>query len=251
MQDISSVPDSIQVSARDSRPLEIAAPSFLVVTDVTRSYGEGEAKTWAVRGASLEIHTGTFCALVGPSGCGKTTLLSLIGALDRPDTGQILVAGTNISQAGAAALTEYRRTAIGFIFQSYNLLPSLTALENVEASLEFLKLSPSQRRDRARDFLKRVGLSECEGKFPSQMSGGQQQRVAIARALARKPALILADEPTGNLDHETGARVMELLFEMQKALNVTCIVATPDPALAQRADQVVSMLDGRVISQRR
>lgn len=223
-------------------------PKFLVATDILKSYGAGAARTAAVRGVSLELETGTFCALVGPSGCGKTTLLSLVGALDRPDTGRLCVAGRDITQASSAALTEYRRSVIGFIFQFYNLLPSLTALENVEASLEFLPLSAAQRRSRARDFLARVGLSDCENKFPSQISGGQQQRVAIARALARKPALILADEPTGNLDQETGARVMNLLFELQRETQITCIVATHDAALARRADVLVSMLDGQVTS---
>ena len=223
-------------------------PSFLVARDVVKSYGAGAAKTVAVRGVTLEIAAGSLCALVGPSGCGKTTLLSLIGALDRPDSGQLVVAGRDIAVANTGDLTEYRRTVIGFVFQFYNLLPSLTALENVEASLEFLTLSTKDRRTRARDFLARVGLSDCEAKFPSQLSGGEQQRVAIARALARKPALILADEPTGNLDQETGARVMESLFALQRELNITCIVATHDPALARRADHLVSMLDGRITS---
>jgi putative ABC transport system ATP-binding protein len=223
-------------------------PSFLIARDIVKSYGEGAAKTCAVRGVSLELDAGSFCALVGPSGCGKTTLLSLIGALDRPDSGQLLVAEKDIASADTATLTDYRRTVIGFVFQFYNLLPSLTVLENVEASLEFLPLGPDQRRARARDFLARVGLSECESRFPSQISGGQQQRVAIARALARQPALILADEPTGNLDQETGGRVMELLFELQRELQITCIVATHDTAVARRADHLISMLDGRVLS---
>ena len=222
--------------------------SFLVARNISKSYGAGAAQTCAIRSVNLELEAGSFSALVGPSGCGKTTLLSLIGALDKPDVGELVVAGTDISAANALALTTYRRSVIGFVFQFYNLLPSLTALENVEASLEFLPLSSSARRERAREFLARVGLSECEAKFPSQISGGQQQRVAIARALARKPALILADEPTGNLDQETGARVMELLFELQRELRVTCIVATHDIALAQRADRVIAMLDGRVVS---
>lgn len=221
-------------------------PKFLVASDIVKSYGEGAAKTVAVRGASLELETGTFCAIVGPSGCGKTTLLSLFGALDRVDAGRLVVAGTDLAKARNADLTEYRRKMIGFIFQFYNLLPSLTALENVEAGLEFLPLDSSQRRALAREFLSRVGLSDCENKFPSQVSGGQQQRIAIARALARRPALILADEPTGNLDQETGARVMSLLFELQRELKITCVIATHDTGLARRADVLVSMLDGRV-----
>jgi putative ABC transport system ATP-binding protein len=224
--------------------------SFLSAKAVTKAYGQGAAKTVAVRGVSLELEAGSFCALVGPSGCGKTTLLSLIGAMDRPDSGDLIVGGTNLARADLATLTSYRRSVLGFVFQFYNLLPSLTAQENVEASLEFLPLSVAQRRARAREFLARVGLSGCEEKFPSQISGGQQQRVAIARALARRPALLLADEPTGNLDQETGARVLDLLFELQRELKTTCIVATHDPALARRADQVVSMLDGSVTSQR-
>jgi len=167
---------------------------------VTKSLRAGDVATPVLRGVTLEIVRGEFVAVVGPSGCGKTTLLSLLAALDRADGGRLVVAGVDLVVADAAALDAYRRDTIGVVLQFYNLLPSLTALENVETCLELVPLAASVRRARAMEALDEVGLANAAGKFPAQMSGGMQQRVAIARALAKRPALLLADEPTGNLD---------------------------------------------------
>jgi putative ABC transport system ATP-binding protein len=174
--------------------------------------------------------------------------LSLIGALDRPDAGTINVDGFDLARADRRALSEYRRTKVGFVFQAYNLLRSLTALENVEASLQFSALSNQERRARAKECLDAVGLADVGTKLPHQLSGGQQQRVAIARAIARRPALLLADEPTGNLDRESGARVLSCLLELQRALSVTTVVVTHDPDLAARTDHVIRMSSGRIAS---
>jgi putative ABC transport system ATP-binding protein len=214
---------------------------------VKKTYRSGSVETHALRDVSLSLYRGTFTSIVGPSGCGKTTLLGLLGGLDRADEGVVSVAGLDLTRADAKALTEHRRRSVGFVFQFYNLLPSLTALENVESSLEFLGLSARQRRERARDYLARVGLGDISDKFPAQLSGGQQQRVAVARALAREPAILLADEPTGNLDVESGERVFGCLLDLVRERKVTCVMVTHDSGLAARADHVVRMRDGEVV----
>ena len=203
--------------------------------------------TTVLRDVSATFQRGSFTAIVGPSGCGKSTLLALLGALDRADSGSITVGDLDLAAASGSALSAYRRKEVGFVFQSYNLLRSLTAVENVEATLQFLDLSAAQRRRRAMESLEQVGLPEVAAKLPHQMSGGQQQRVAIARAIARRPALLLADEPTGNLDRESGARVFRCLTELQRSLGVTCIMVTHDVHLAASADAIVRMLDGAIV----
>jgi putative ABC transport system ATP-binding protein len=203
--------------------------------------------TPVLREVSMAIPRGSFTAVVGPSGCGKTTLLTLIGGLDRGDVGTLAVDGLDLTTATLPELTAFRRSQVGFVFQFFNLLPSLTAVENVESSLEFLPLTSSARRRRAMDYLARVDLAELAARFPAQLSGGQQQRVAVARALAREPKLLLADEPTGNLDQETGERVFTSMREIQRELGVTCVMVTHDAELAARADDVVRLRDGRVV----
>ena len=195
----------------------------------------------------MSFERGSFTAIVGPSGCGKTTLLSLLGGLDKGDAGKVVVDGLDLNRASNRELTEYRRKAIGFVFQFYNLLPSLTALENVEAGLEFLNLKAPARRERALAYLAKVGMAELAHRFPAQLSGGQQQRVAVARVLAREPKLLLADEPTGNLDEESGERIFECMRDLQRQSGVTCIMVTHDVELAGRVDNVIRMRDGRVI----
>jgi putative ABC transport system ATP-binding protein len=189
-------------------------------------------------------------AVVGPSGSGKTTFLSLLAALDRPDAGSLVVDGVDLTRLRGRRREVYQREKVGLVLQFFKLLPTLDALENVETALEFLPLSATSRRARAKDYLDRVGLADAAAKFPDQMSGGMQQRVAVARALAREPPLLLADEPTGNLDRESGDQVFELIASLQRSMGITCLMVTHDPALAARCDLVVSFADGRVTSSR-
>ena len=220
--------------------------SYLEISHVQKSYRVGAVQTPVLHDLSLGIPRGSFNAIVGPSGCGKSTLLALIGALDRPDSGSIAIEGIDVARADRSALSEYRRKHVGFVFQSYNLLRSLTALENVEAALQFSSMSASERRARATESLESVGLLGVGAKLPHQLSGGQQQRVAIARAIARRPSLLLADEPTGNLDREAGALVFRTLCDLQRSLGITCLIVTHDPDLAASTDDVIRMLNGRV-----
>ncbi|MDQ3930928.1 MAG: ABC transporter ATP-binding protein, partial [Chloroflexota bacterium] len=190
---------------------------------------------------------GEAVALVGPSGSGKSTLLNLIGGLDRPTSGEIWVDGENIARASAKRLVEHRRTRIGFIFQSFNLLAHRTALENVEVPLMLAGLARKERQARARELLTRVGLGARTEHRPSQLSGGEQQRVAIARALANRPSILLADEPTGNLDSATGAEVMSLLREL-KSGGLTIVLVTHDMTVASYMDRIVRLRDGKIIA---
>jgi putative ABC transport system ATP-binding protein len=216
------------------------------VVRLSKTYSQGALTTAVLREVSMTFDRGSFSAIVGPSGCGKTTLLGVLGALDTADSGSVIVDGLDLVRASTREVTEYRRRTVGIVFQFYNLLPSLTALENVEAGLEFLPLRAAARRARALDWLARVGLAELASRFPAQLSGGQQQRVAVARVLAREPKLVLADEPTGNLDEESGERIFACLKELQRESGVTCIMVTHDTALAARTDAVMRMRDGRV-----
>jgi putative ABC transport system ATP-binding protein len=200
----------------------------------------------AVAGIDLEIERGEAVALVGPSGSGKSTLLNLVGGLDRPTSGEIWVDGENIAKAPARRLVEHRRRRIGFVFQSFNLLPQRTALENVEVPLMVDGVPRAERRDRARELLEKIGLGPRTGHRPSELSGGEQQRVAIARALANKPIILLADEPTGNLDSATGAEVMHLLRDLN-AEGLTLILVTHDSSVAAYANRIVRLRDGKVV----
>lgn len=214
---------------------------------LTRQYRMGPTVVSAVAGIDLEIEAGEAVALVGPSGSGKSTLLNLLGGLDRPTSGEIWVDGENIARASAKRLVEHRKRRVGFVFQSFNLLPYRTALENVEVPLMISGLSRRERRERAGSLLEKVGLGARTSHRPSQLSGGEQQRVAIARSLANEPSILLADEPTGNLDSATGTGVMTLLKELNRG-GLTLILVTHDLMVAGYADKIVRLRDGKIIS---
>ena len=212
---------------------------------LTRHYKMGDTFVEALRGVDLSITRGEFVALVGPSGSGKSTVLNLVGGLDRPTSGQVWINGTELSSANERILTHHRRQQVGFVFQSFNLLPRLTAEENVALPLMFSGIPEKERRARARELLERVSLGARLTHRPTQLSGGEQQRVAIARALIGQPALLLADEPTGNLDTATGAAIMALLKELNRERGLSLLVVTHDPEVAAFADRVIKLRDGR------
>jgi putative ABC transport system ATP-binding protein len=212
-----------------------------------RSYGQDSTLVVALDALDLTIRRGEFVAIFGPSGSGKTTLLQLLGALDRPSGGSIRFEGQPLELLGDSALAELRLRAMGFIFQQFNLIPTLTAAENVEAALAPLAISRHERREAAEDHLEAVGLAPRARHLPTQLSGGEQQRVAIARALARSPRVVLADEPTGNLDTRNGELVMELLARLHSELEITLVLVTHDEWIAERADRVLRLADGRLV----
>ena len=212
----------------------------IVADDLHASYGEGMLRVSVLEGCSFEIARGRVTAITGPSGSGKTTLLSLIGGLDRAEGGSLVVDGCPLATMDRRALARFRREHVGFVFQSFNLLPTLTARENVEVGLEPLGLARAEARARAEAALADVGLDDAAHRFPHELSGGEQQRVAVARALAKDPPLLLADEPTGNLDEAAGAVVLDLLVAASHggAHDRTVVIVTHDPAVAERADEV-------------
>ena len=216
------------------------------VENVTRVYTVGKVETHALRGVNLTIESGEFTALVGPSGSGKTTLLQLLGCLDRPTSGRVFISGKDVSQLNRDQRADMRRGTIGFIFQFFALIPTLTAYENIEMPLLLNGHSAGERDARITELLEAVGLGDRGTSRPDQLSGGQQQRVAIARALASKPSLILADEPTANLDTPNGQQVMETMTRLNKETGVTFIFATHDPRVIQYARRVVTLRDGLV-----
>src|SRR5713101_9031885 len=195
---------------------------------------------------SLAVPPGQFLAVAGPSGSGKSTLLGLIAGLDQPTSGSVTVAGVEITRLGEDELARFRRDTIGYVFQSYHLIPTLTALENVAVPLELS--GEAGAMDRARSLLDEVGLAERGHHYPVQLSGGEQQRVAVARAVARRPSLLLADEPTGNLDSATGKQIIDLIVALNRNLGSTLVLVTHDPALAALADRVITLRDGRIVS---
>jgi putative ABC transport system ATP-binding protein len=217
------------------------------IENATRIYKIGTVETRALRGVSLSIESGEFTALVGPSGSGKTTLLQLIGCLDQPTTGQVWVNGKDVSQLNRNQRADMRSGTIGFIFQFFALIPTLNAYENIEMPLLLTRHSASERRQRVNELLEAVGLTDRAHHKPDQLSGGQQQRVAIARALATNPALILADEPTANLDTANGAQVMETMTRLNQETGVTFVFATHDPRVIQYARRTVTLEDGLII----
>ncbi|MEW6440493.1 MAG: ABC transporter ATP-binding protein [bacterium] len=214
---------------------------------VSKSYRNAEVVTDVLRDVDLVIQKNEVLIVLGVSGCGKTTLLNLIGALDKPSSGNILVDGEPMSAMNQRSRTEFRRRKVGFIFQFYNLLPTLSAIENIEAALEILPLPSREIRARADRYLEAVGLADKANKFPGQLSAGEQQRVAIARALAKEPAIILADEPTGNLDEETGLGVMQPMTNLQRANKAILVMATHNPRMTAFADRVIRIDHGRVV----
>lgn len=215
--------------------------------NVTKSFTTGKVETQALRGVSFSIENGEFTALIGPSGSGKTTLLQLIGCLDLPTSGQVYINGKDVSHLNRNQRADMRRGTIGFIFQFFALIPTLTAYENIEMPLLLNGHAPAERRERVAELLKSVGLQERGHHRPDQLSGGEQQRVAIARALAMKPALVLADEPTANLDTPNGKMVMETMQRLNQETGVTFVFATHDPRVIQYARRVITLRDGLIV----
>jgi putative ABC transport system ATP-binding protein len=215
---------------------------------VTRSYGQGQTQVQAVRDLSLRIDPGEFVAIVGPSGSGKTTLLQLLGALDRPTAGAILFEGRDLAKLGEGQLTSLRLAALGFVFQQFNLIPTLSASQNVELALAPRGFDSRKRHEIVEELLRSVGLGSRGHHLPGQLSGGEQQRVAIARALANEPRVVLADEPTGNLDSTTGDEIISLLRELSEDRGQTIVLVTHNAEIAARAGRTVRMQDGALVA---
>ena len=219
-------------------------------SDLVKTYRQGKVEVTALDGVNLNIERGELAALAGPSGSGKTTLLNLIGGLDRPDTGRIVVSGKDYGEHKDAQLAELRLHHIGFVFQSYNLIPVLSAVENVEYVMLLQGVPAAERRDRARRILDDVGLADKYNRRPAELSGGQQQRVAVARAIVSNPSIVLADEPTANLDSKTGEGLLQLMTQMNQERKVTFIFSTHDPMVMAYARRVVTIHDGRIAEDR-
>lgn len=216
---------------------------YISFENVKKSYGSGTAQIDALAGVSFGIEKGEFCILLGSSGAGKTTLLNMLGGMDTITSGKIEFDGKNISDLGKRSLIEYRRHDVGFVFQFYNLIPNLTALENVEIAAQLCK-NPIP----AKEAIAMVGLTDRANNFPAQLSGGEQQRVAIARALAKNPRLLLCDEPTGALDYVTGKAVLKLLYDLSRERNTTVVIITHNQAIAPMADRIIRIKSGRIQS---
>lgn len=216
--------------------------------DLHKTYQETKVPVKAVRGISLQFEEGEFTAVVGPSGSGKTTFLNMVGGLDSPTSGEVIINSSNITNLKSKELIDFRLENIGFVFQSYNLIPVLTALENVEFIMLLQKKPKAERQKRAIELLKAVGLGEMINKRPGELSGGEQQRVAVARALASKPKFILADEPTANLDSKSTANLLDIMEKLNKEENITFIFSTHDARVVDKARRVVTIEDGKVLS---
>ena len=219
---------------------------LIALKNVTRTYRRGGQGLEVLQGLDLEMEGGSFYALMGPSGSGKTTLLNLIGGLDQPDSGEVFVDGEDLAAMTNQELAQWRADKVGFVFQGFNLLPVLTALENVELPLQLTPLSKAQRREQARRALNLVGLGDRESHRPRELSGGQEQRVAIARALAMDPTVILADEPTGDLDRDSAEQVLQLLERLNQEMGKTILMVTHDPLAAEHARHIVHLDKGRL-----
>ena len=214
---------------------------IIVLEDVTKTYQMGDVQVHALRGADLIVQRGDFVVILGPSGSGKTTLLNLIGGIDGPTSGNMIVDGVKLANLNEKDLTQYRRTKIGFVFQFFNLIPTLTAKENIELAAELVE-NPRN----SLEVLKQVGLDTKADRFPSELSGGEQQRVSIARALVKNPPILLCDEPTGELDNETGKRILSVLRRINKDEDKTVVFVTHNSAIAQMADKVIRLKDGEI-----
>jgi putative ABC transport system ATP-binding protein len=219
------------------------------LAEVTKTYQAGAVDVAALRGISLQIPARSFAMVVGPSGSGKTTLLNLVGCIDAPSTGTVTVCGQRIGELNDNALADFRARSIGFVFQNFNLVPVLSAYENVEYPLLLIGMPAAQRRERTLATLDAVGLSKQGRQRPNELSGGQKQRVAIARALVKEPGLVLADEPTANLDSETGASIIELMHQVQGRFHTTFVFSTHDPHLMSHADAIFTIRDGLLVRQ--
>jgi len=242
-------PGFVPFSSTVGNPDAAGGPDSVVrLVSVSRVFGAGAARAVALAGVDLEIRPGEFVAVAGPSGSGKTSLLNLIGTLDEPTTGRVEIDSIDVGRLDDGRRAELRLRRMGFVFQDHNLVPVLTAAENVELPLLFRKqFSSAERRAAVDHALERVGLADKRGRRPGALSGGERQRVAVARALAGRPALVLADEPTASLDHETGARVIALMREIGLELGATLLYATHDPELIALADRVIRLRDGRLV----
>jgi putative ABC transport system ATP-binding protein len=222
--------------------------AIVELREVTKDYRQGSLEVQALRGLDLTIGRGEFTTLCGPSGSGKTTALNLIGALDKPTSGAVLLEGRDLGALDRQALSRIRRDRIGFVFQAYNLIPVLTAFENAEIVMSLQEVPERSRRDQVMAILREVGLEGMEDRRPDQLSGGQQQRVAIARAIAAHPAIVLADEPTANVDSETAHNLLDIMEKLNGDHDVTFLFSTHDPRVMDRARRVVRLVDGRVDS---
>src|SRR5947199_2079915 len=236
------------------RPLGLAPRALLCeegnalirLDRIHKIYQMGDVEVHALRGVSLEIHRGEFVAIMGPSGSGKSTMMNIIGCLDQPTKGHYFLEGVDVSTVDKPGLADIRNKSVGFVFQSFNLVPRTSALENVELPLIYAGVSARERLRRARESLATVGLADRERNMPNQLSGGQQQRVALARALVNNPSIILADEPTGALDTRTSVEVMEIFQRLNRERNLTLIIVTHEPDVAQYADRIIQFRDGRI-----
>lgn len=224
--------------------------TVIQLTDVHKTYDESVVPVHALRGISLEVSEGEFTAIVGPSGSGKSTLLNILGGLDQPSSGQVMVDGNDLSQLTDNELIDFRKNHIGFVFQAYNLVPVLTAKENVELVMTLQGVSTAQKKERSEYLLEAVGLSDRMNNRPGELSGGQQQRVAVARALASKPAFVLADEPTANLDSVSTSQLLDIMGKLNQTEQVTFLFSTHDQRVIDRARRVIEIDDGVVLSDR-
>lgn len=221
------------------------------VENVVKTYPTGDSVVHALRGVSLEVGQGEFLSIAGPSGSGKTTLLNLVGCIDAADSGEITIGGTRVSRMKRDELAMFRRRNLGFVFQTFNLIPVLSAAENVSFALSLLGMPDREIRDRTREILAEVGLAGMEDRLPSRLSGGQQQRVAVARALVKEPSIVLADEPTANLDSDTGKAILELMRAMNEARRTTFVFSTHDPMVMDFARRLLRLHDGAIASDER
>jgi len=244
--DIERAERNLKDEKRRRRHIDPDAPPQIQVRELSKVYDTRGVETVALRDIDLDIHQGEFTALAGPSGSGKTTLLNMIGALDRPTTGRVLLEGVDVANLDDGSLSQLRLHKLGFVFQSYNLIPVLTARENVEFVMELQGRKPAERRRRAADVLTRVGLEGLGAKRPLEMSGGQQQRVAVARAIVSRPEVVLADEPTANLDSTTAQKLLDLMRGLNREEGITFLFSTHDPMVMDMADRLVRLHDGAI-----
>lgn len=238
--------DSLGAPGQEAPPNSPEASEVIRLEQVHRVYRTGDLEVLALRGVTLGVRRGEFVAIMGPSGSGKTTMMNVVGCLDRPTRGRYFLDGTDVSELSRNELADVRNRKIGFVFQAMNLLPRTPALENVELPLLYAGVPSREQHRRAREALAAVGLSEKEGSLPSQLSGGQQQRVAIARALVNRPAILIADEPTGNLDTRSSIEVMEIFQRLNHEQNLTIVLVTHEPDIAAHANRIVTVRDGRI-----